>query len=216
MKMAKLKCCPFCGHEGTLRAMRFGREKEFRFAVTCPVCEIAIGWEFSEEKAVDRWNTRVEETPPRQQWISVEDKLPDSDGEYLVLHEDGSMFTTTYDSCVDEPDERWGCWKEYFSSETLGSLGSDWLPIFGITHWMPIPVLPEKDGVFACVMCGDTFTEADLKELDDMGERYHREDGCFLCPDCWDSFQRMDPEEQAKMAIMNGWKEARHGPEHED
>lgn len=74
----------------------------------------------------------------------------------------------------------------------------------------------KQDDKIECAMCGDTFTEADLKELDDMGERYHREDGCFLCPDCWDSFKRMDPEDQAKVAITNRWKEARHGPEHED
>ena len=61
-----------------------------------------------------------------------------------------------------------------------------------------------------CVMCGETFTETDLTELREMGEAYHREEGCFLCPDCWDSFRRMDPEEQMKMAIMNGWKEVNH------
>lgn len=124
----KLLPCPFCGHEGTLRAMRFGMEKEFRWAVTCTVCQIAIGWEFSEEQAVNRWNTRVERNP----------------------------------------------------------------------H--------DPDGDIKCVMCGDTFTEDGLKELDDMGERYHREDGCFLCPDCWNRFRRLDPEEQARIAITNGWK----------
>lgn len=66
---------------------------------------------------------------------------------------------------------------------------------------------PQPDGEVECVMCSETFTEDDLEELRGMGEQYHREDGCFLCPDCWDSFRRMDPEEQVKMAIMNGWKE---------
>lgn len=61
-----------------------------------------------------------------------------------------------------------------------------------------------------CVMCGDTFTEADLAELREIGEAYHREKGCFLCPDCWDSFQRMPLEEQARVAITNGWKEVKH------
>ena len=54
----EIKPCPFCGHEGTLRGMRFGMEKDFRFAVTCTVCQIAIGWEDSEEKAAERWNRR--------------------------------------------------------------------------------------------------------------------------------------------------------------
>ena len=59
--MKKLKCCPFCGHEGTLRSMRFGMEKADRYAVTCTVCQIAIGWEDTEEEAVERWNRRVED-----------------------------------------------------------------------------------------------------------------------------------------------------------
>lgn len=66
---------------------------------------------------------------------------------------------------------------------------------------------PQTEEAVECVMCGETFTEADLTELREMGEAYHREKGCFLCPDCWDSFQRMDPEEQVKMALVNGWKE---------
>lgn len=75
-----------------------------------------------------------------------------------------------------------------------------------VTHWMQNPELPK---VIECVMCGETFTEADLVDLREMGEAYHREKGCFLCPDCWDRFQRMDPEEQLKMAMVNGWKELR-------
>lgn len=130
--MQKLKCCPFCGHEGTLRSMRFGMEKANRYAVTCTVCQIAIGWEDSEEKAIERWNRRVEDS------------------------------------------------------------------------------LPQPDKEVECVMCGETFTEDDLVELREMGEQYHREKSCFLCPDCWDSFRRMDPEEQVKMALVNGWKEAVH------
>lgn len=68
---------------------------------------------------------------------------------------------------------------------------------------------PQPIGEVECVMCGDTFTETELAELREMGEAYHHEEGCFLCPDCWDSFQRMDPEEQLKMAMVNGWKELR-------
>lgn len=75
---------------------------------------------------------------------------------------------------------------------------------------------PQSDGEVECVMCGETFTETDLTELQEMGEAYHREEGCFLCPDCWDSFRRMDPEEQVKMAVMNGWKEVNHGTKHTD
>ncbi len=70
---------------------------------------------------------------------------------------------------------------------------------------------PQPDGESECTMCGDTFTEADLEEFQEMGEAYHREKGCFLCPDCWDTFQRLPLEEQASVAITNGWKETCHG-----
>ena len=57
----KLKCCPFCGHEGTLSSIKFGMEREPRFAVTCAECAIAIGWENSADEAVERWNRRVKD-----------------------------------------------------------------------------------------------------------------------------------------------------------
>ena len=52
-----------------------------------------------------------------------------------------------------------------------------------------------------CRLCGESYTAADLKELREMGEVYHREKGCFLCPDCWDNFQRLPLERQAEILI---------------
>jgi len=34
---------------------------------------------------------------------------------------------------------------------------------------------PKPDGEIECVMCGDTFTEADLTGFREMGEAFHRE-----------------------------------------
>ena len=77
-------------------------------------------------------------------WISVKDKLPTysevKDDRVLVLLEDGDIFAIEFDENCD--GEVFGCWKEYFDSETLGSLGSEWCPLYGVTHWMPIPELP--------------------------------------------------------------------------
>lgn len=69
---------------------------------------------------------------------------------------------------------------------------------------------PKPDGEIECAMCGDTFTEVDLAGFREMGEAVHREKHFFLCPDCWDTFRRMPLEEQARVAITNGWKEAHH------
>ncbi len=60
---------------------------------------------------------------------------------------------------------------------------------------------PKTGGEIECTMCGDTFTEADLAEFQEMGEVYYHEKECFLCPDCWDVFQRMPLEEQAHIAL---------------
>ncbi len=61
-----------------------------------------------------------------------------------------------------------------------------------------------------CAMCGDTFTEADLADFEEMGEAYHREKRFFLCPDCWDDYQRMTLEQRADIALAYGWEGANH------
>lgn len=58
----KAKRCPFCGREPRVVSMRFGFEKNDRWAVTCKDCAVAIGWDDSEEEVVKRWNRRAHET----------------------------------------------------------------------------------------------------------------------------------------------------------
>lgn len=67
-----------------------------------------------------------------------------------------------------------------------------------------------------CRMCGESFTEDDLRELRGFNEPYWCDGEMFICPDCWDSFRRMDLEEQMKTAISNEWKEVDHGTKHAD
>ena len=59
----------------------------------------------------------------------------------------------------------------------------------------------KKSSDYVCRLCGESYTAADLKELREMGETYHREKGCFLCPDCWDAFQRLALERQVEILI---------------
>ncbi len=47
-----------------------------------------------------------------------------------------------------------------------------------------------------CAGCGDRYTEADIKELAECGERCFKGRGFFLCPDCYDAFTRLDLEDQ--------------------
>lgn len=65
------------------------------------------------------------------EWISVEDRMPEKDGYYLVVIDDTGISI------------------EEFSKEKLAWLGFDWenaevFELIGITHWMPLPEPPEE------------------------------------------------------------------------
>lgn len=63
-------------------------------------------------------------TPPNE-WISVEERLPEKDGSYLVH---SGKSNTVYAAHFGKRDGRWsGKSKNLF-----------------ITHWMPMPELPER------------------------------------------------------------------------
>ena len=83
----------------------------------------------------------------KQRWIPVSERLPTyaelKDDQVLVLFEDGSICSAGFDECC-EP-EVFGYWREYFDPVSLGSLGSEWHPLGGVTHWMPLPELPKED-----------------------------------------------------------------------
>lgn len=219
--MGKLKPCPFCGEEQFIDIYGIYDQngKEVGSHITCGGCMA----HFRVEDAADRdeviagWNRRLEEKPSQQQWISVEDGIP-PEHETIFARFYGTdkwrsaMFRMMSDDVRVVKVFRDGTRRVHHDHTVDGVWDSERKgPGFGhVTHWMANPELPEEEQTIECVMCGETFTEDDLTELREMGEAYHREEGCFLCPDCWDSFRRMDPEEQMKMAMVNGWKEAQH------
>ena len=142
----KLLPCPFCGHEGMLRSMKFGMERTNRYAVTCTACAIAIGWEDSDEKAIDRWNRRVENSLAIQRWISVNDRLPEPNVNVLVyavgvLEEFIGAKTIAITSMSDtnrftgygKTEPYWLDAWQYFLID------------YKITHWMPLPEEPEVE-----------------------------------------------------------------------
>lgn len=61
-------------------------------------------------------------------WISVEDRLPDESGSYLVCTRRSYAFTAHFYLNTNE-------WKSHFA----GSAGKH------ITHWMPLPEPPKED-----------------------------------------------------------------------
>lgn len=55
--------------------------------------------------------------------------------------------------------------------------------------------------VHICTLCGDSFADADLAELKEMGEKFSVSQKGFICPDCLDDLSRKDPEEQIQILI---------------
>lgn len=76
------------------------------------------------------------------EWISVKDRLPESDSKYMVWYKgeldicefntDSQTFGYTYDD-YDEMYSHLVCWDD----------GMDKY----VTHWMPLPEPPESEGI---------------------------------------------------------------------
>jgi hypothetical protein len=67
----------------------------------------------------------------KQEWISVEDRLPDEDGEYLTW--DGLVcFLIWFNASL-------GLWNVSEGGDTSSA-------IRGVTHWMPLPEAPKMEG----------------------------------------------------------------------
>lgn len=151
----KLKPCPFCGQDdhGEQR-VRIRRYKGNCYRVMCGNCG-ASGtpmyvqpWHdtkfVAQGKSVNAWNRRAD--GPENRWIPLEERLPETEGtegKVLVYTEDEDAFSAEY-----EPDEGWGfgCWRQHYDPETLACLENEWIPIIGVTHWMPLPEPPKTDG----------------------------------------------------------------------
>ena len=54
-----------------------------------------------------------------------------------------------------------------------------------------------------CIFCEDKFTDEELSELKEMGEKYWLTKTEFICPDCRDDLQRLPLEDQYQ-AIIEG------------
>ena len=55
-----------------------------------------------------------------------------------------------------------------------------------------------------CMFCEDRFTDEELSELKEMGEKYWLTKTQFICPDCMDDLQRLTLEDQYRAIIEGG------------
>ena len=74
----------------------------------------------------------------KQEWISVEERLPEDNGdELIVCTEDGFVGAARFTAVIEEGF----CWMENEGSDFYdGDL------IEGVTHWMPLPEPPKMKG----------------------------------------------------------------------
>jgi hypothetical protein len=69
-------------------------------------------------------------------WISVKDRLPEKDGEYLVRFDNKAIHNAEYESKCGS----FGYWLAIMWDED-----ADWFPYVGVTHWMPLPQPPKGE-----------------------------------------------------------------------
>ena len=122
--MTELRSCPFCGSAITpIETGDYGLEG---YALRCKCGVGFVGHVFStKEQAIKAWNTRAGE------WISVKDRLPNPNGDWVLVYADEAVNCMGFDK------------KNGFSDWNFSPCNG--VDISRITHWMPLPAPPEEE-----------------------------------------------------------------------
>ena len=125
MQKIDLLNCPFCGKLETLRMIYVPAEKrECVYHVVCDAvnggCGASTGWNHSTpEEAAEEWNTRA------SSWIPCSERLPEEiNGKSRIVFASVRHIDTVNLQIT---------WTERGKWYTSGT----------VTHWMPLPSLPE-------------------------------------------------------------------------
>ena len=81
----------------------------------------------------------------QMRWISVEERLPEEEGVYIVCV-DGEVKWDVY--CMFEGVERWLCYDGRLNALYIDPYSSKLKrepPYPRVTHWMPLPKLPKEE-----------------------------------------------------------------------
>ena len=106
-----------------------------RMANECEECA-------KEHEQLAEWLTELQERRKADRWIPVSERLPDTDGRYLVLlekdyAEDYSLPREQIENFEVE-EGSFGVWYENYNMRTLGYLDSEWSAI-PVIAWRPLP-----------------------------------------------------------------------------
>lgn len=118
------KRCPFCGGKGRMTTDSGG------FKVCCEKCFASAQLSVDQESASNAWNKR------NYEWISTHERLPD-------CVKDHGFSKVVW--CLDAHGKTgFGIYQKELRHEgwfTGGEVGENSVII---THWMPLPALPEE------------------------------------------------------------------------
>lgn len=73
------------------------------------------------------------------EWVSVDDRLPDTDGEFIVLVY-GDVTTKEFNPWASGGDGEQSY--QWFEWQDVPNYGSEKCNVLGVTHWMPLPPTP--------------------------------------------------------------------------
>lgn len=81
---------------------------------------------------------------PVNRWVSVEDKLPETNGKYLCCYKDGTMEVVDFDNTVSKDGYfPFGWWDIYL--DEFGNHLDDWNELKEIKYWQPLPKSPIEE-----------------------------------------------------------------------
>lgn len=129
--MPTLKPCPFCGTAVTLAGCPEAQET---YQIYCK-CSAEMCGGFDEPKLIERWNTRA------SGWIDINDRKPEFGDHCLFVIETSIQWVVS--GYVDEGDGETRFQDCSICDQYCDHIGYE---ADCISHWMPMPDLPAKEG----------------------------------------------------------------------
>lgn len=90
--------------------------------------------------------SRIDDIEPKgSEWISVDDKLPETDDEFLVCA-NGCVTSCSFNPWISSRLENYENSFHWFTWSDIPNYGSEKCEVMGVTHWMNFPKPPVTEG----------------------------------------------------------------------